>query len=108
LTEASLEQFRRLLDAVKLETEVQPTNFDPLLAVAHEYAMQYVKVLADQVGLKLEPEGAMNGKVRWLHITFPIGILSDYIIVVEADFLIDKSGAKIIIDFDFIERTYTD
>jgi hypothetical protein len=106
--EARLERLRRLLDAVKLELEGQPTNFDTLIAAVHEYAVRYLKALADQVGLKLEPEGAVNGKVRWLHVTFPVGIFSDYIIIVEADFLIDKSGAKIIIDFDFVERTYTD
>jgi len=106
LTEARLEQFRRLLDAVKLELEGQPTGFDTLIAAVHEYAVRYVKALADQVGLKLEPEGAMNGKVRWLHITLPVGPLSDdYFIIAEVDFIFDKSSTKIIIDFDFIERT---
>jgi hypothetical protein len=106
LTEASLEQFRRLLDAVKLEIKGQLTGFDPLIAAAHEYAVRYVKALADQVGLKLELEGAMNGKVRWLHITLPVGPLSDdYFIIAEVDFIFDKSNTEIIIDFDFIERT---
>jgi hypothetical protein len=101
--EASLEQFRRLLDAMKIEIEGQPTNFDTLIATAHEYAMRYVKALADQAGLKFE---AMEGKVRWLHITLPVGLLSDdYFIIAEVDFIFDKSSTEIIIDFDFIERT---
>jgi hypothetical protein len=108
LTEANLEQLHQLLDAVKLEIEGQPSGFDTLITAAHEYAMRYVKALADQAGLKLESEEAMGGKIRWFHLTLPISILSDYIIIAEVDFLIDKSGAKIIIDFDFVERTYTD
>jgi hypothetical protein len=104
LTEVSLERFRQLLDVVKLELEEQPTNFDPLIAAAHEYAVRHVKTLADQVGLKLEPEE--DGKVRWLHITLPVGFLSDdYFIIAEVDFIFDKSNTEIIIDFDFIERT---
>ena len=106
MTEASLEQFRRLLDAVKLEIEGQPTNFDPLIAAAREYAVRHVKTLADQAGLKLELEEAVNGKVRWSHVTLPVGPLSDdYFIIAEVDFIFDKSNTKIIIDFDFIERT---